>query len=235
MRASTTVTYGIAICFALWIAAHVSNACAQQGTEELEELWPELEKSPAEASRAMMKISALPADTVVEFMRDNLKPLKLSQDRAAELLEQLGNEDEETWMAAYEELSYFDPRLAVELPDLMRQVTESPARQRLVEILCGRKLGSLAEKTIQLRTLASGGHNFFGDGSSWWAEADVAKINAYGWGNVKNKWTRAVRAIAILEHIDTMESQELLQEMAKGHEQAAPTRAAKVVLEGKTP
>ena len=74
---------------------------------------------------------------------------------------------------------------------LMEHVTESPARQRMVEVLSERAAGWLAGKDI---TLWRGGgfFNFVARGS-WWAEHQVSEINSKGWGTIKRKWTRAER------------------------------------------
>ena len=46
-------------------------------------------------------------------------------------------------------------------------------------------------------------------------------------GNPKKKWTRAVRAIVLLEHIGTPDAVAVLKELATGHADAQPTKAAK--------
>ena len=68
----------------------------------------------------------------VAFLKEHLKPLKITAERVQTLLANLGSEKEETWKTAYEELEYSDPRLAIDLETLMADVTTSPARQRMV-------------------------------------------------------------------------------------------------------
>src|SRR4029077_14324847 len=102
----------------------------------------------------------------------------------------LGSDKEEIWKPVFEELEYFDPRLAIGLETLMAKVTDSPARQRMVEVLSGRLAGSLAGKQIEL-SKAGTGFNFRAEGS-WWAENDVSRINSTNWGNRRNKWIRSV-------------------------------------------
>src|SRR5262249_42723303 len=56
--------------------------------------------------------------------------------------------------------------------------TETPTRQRMVEVLSGRPAGSLETKEVVLRKVGQGeGFNFFA-GGSWWAEHQVARINS---------------------------------------------------------
>ena len=61
------------------------------------------------------------------FLKDKMKPLKISSERIKSLLLKLNSTDEHIWNPVFEELRYFDPRLAIPLPDLMDRVTKSPA------------------------------------------------------------------------------------------------------------
>ena len=59
----------------------------------------------------------------------------------------------------------------------------------------------------------------------WWS------IARYWPGdNIKTKWTRAVQAITLLEHVETPDAVAILKDMATGHPLAQPTRAAKEAL-----
>jgi len=192
---------------------------------QLESWWADLEKADFEASRALLKFSAQPQEAAA-FLKRKLLPLKIDAARAKALIADLGNQKEEVWKNAFEQLDYFDPRLAIDLETLMKDVTDTPNRQRMVEILSGRPAGSLGAKQIQLRSIDEEGYNFMADGGSWWAEHRVARINSHYWASPKKKWTRAVRAIALLEHINSPEAVAILKEMATGHAEAQPTLAA---------
>jgi hypothetical protein len=195
----------------------------------MDALWADLEKEEAVASRALLRLSAQPAETVA-FLKDTLKPLRIEPERVKKLLAKLNSDKDDEWKPAFEELDYYDPRLAIDLTTLMNDVTDSPARQRMVEVLSGRAAGSLTGKTVNLRPLGNGeGFNFFANGS-WWAEHRVERLNV-GWGNPKKKWTRAVRAITLLEFIGTPDAAAVLREMATGHPDAQPTKEAKAALE----
>jgi len=133
---------------------------------------------------------------------------------------------------AFEQLEYFDPRLAIDLVTLMAEVKEAPARQRMVEVLSGRQAGSLGDRTVELRGIGrEEGMYFLSRNSTWWAENQLARVNAReGWNNPKRKWTRAVRTIVFLEHIRTPDTIAILEDMATGHPDAQPTRVAKDAL-----
>ena len=167
----------------------------------------------------------------MSFLKQKMKPLKITAEQVNALLAKLGSDKEETWKPAFEELEYFDPRLAIDLETLMANVTETPARQRMVEVLSGRAAGSLASKKVELSPLGNGnGFNFRAEGS-WWAEHQISRINSTAWGNRRDKWTRAVRAIILLEHIGSADAIVIVNVMAAGHPDAQPTKVAKEALD----
>jgi hypothetical protein len=170
----------------------------------METLWADLEGKEADAARAMLKMAARPNESVL-FLKAKLKPLKIEPDQVRALLAKLASHDERVWKPAYEELEYFDPRLAIDLETLMNEVTEAPARQRMVEVLSGARAGSLEDKTVILRRVGRGDRFvFFSEGGSFAAEHVVARINHSSNASPKKKWTRAVRAIVLLEHVGTV-------------------------------
>jgi hypothetical protein len=187
------------------------------------------------ASRALLKLAARPKEAV-ELCKEKLRPLTIDAKRVRVLLADLGSKDEATWKAAVEELEYFDPRLAIELPTLMDEVTERVARCRLVAILSGdREAGHLLSKDLPIKLNAHNGkegdtyYNFLQEGS-WWAEHRVERINDRNWGNRRKYWTRAVRAIVLLEHLGTAPALAIIKDLSTGHPDAQPTRAAKEAI-----
>jgi hypothetical protein len=178
----------------------------------------------------VLNLSARPAETV-GFLKKKLKPLRLSSGQAKALLLKLGNGEESVWRPAFEELEYFDPRLAIDLQTLMDRYKESPGRQRMVEVLSGREPGSLKGKDVQLRKFGGpDDFNFTAENGSWWAENRVDRIGTYAWDPSKKKWTRAVRAIVLLEYIGSPGAVDILKEMATGHPEAYPTKVARESL-----
>ncbi len=205
----------------------------QKPQEELptaETWWKKLELDEPEASRALLKLSQDPIAATAIF-RANLKPLKLDGDRLKDMIVKLSSDEEKVWKAAFEELEYFDPRLALDLSTLMDVVQVAPVRQRLTEILSGRPAGSLAEKEITLRKAGDDGFNFFDGRGSWWAEHKIERLKGQGWGNPKKKWQRALRATALLEQIGTPEAIAILEDLASGHPEAQPTLYAQECLQ----
>src|SRR5262245_53305321 len=190
------------------------SAVAAGDGRPMETLWANLDKSEIEASRALLELADRPRETV-EFLKSKLKPLKLTSGQAKALLLKLGSEEETVWKPAYEELEYLDPRLAIDLPTLMDRYKESPARQRMVEVVSGRPMGSLKGKDVQLRKFGGpDDYNFTADNGSWWAEVRVDRIGTYNWDIGKKKWTRAIRAIVLLQHIGSPDAVEILKDMA---------------------
>lgn len=226
-----SVTYlivtGIAVLAA--IAQEKQPAAAKP---PMEAWWDDLEKSDPDASRALLKFAAQPK-AAIPFFQAHLKPLTLDAEHLTDLLKLLASEDEAVWKPAFAELEYFDPRLAADLETLMDGVLVSPVRQRMVEVLSGRDAGSLAGKDVQLRKFGDGDYNFFADNGSWWAEPRIERLRSdMGWGNPKKKWTRALRAIVLLDHFGTPEAVALLKDLTTGHPDAEPTVLAKAALKG---
>ena len=188
--------------------------------------WADLALDDPQASAALLRLSTRPAEAVALF-KTKLLPLNLTPEEVAAPLIDLSSPDEPTWRAAYEKLDYFDPRLAVELQPLFDSVDDPLGRPRLVALLSGRPVDMLVGKTILLRNNS----NFFIEGvGSWWAEAKVERINQSPFGLKKPTWTRAVRAMVLLEHLGTADARAIVDAMATGHPDAQPTRVAKDLI-----
>ena len=230
----TTRRFVPMILTAALLVAGASAPRAQEApvdVKAMEGWWADLIKDEPAASRALLKLAARPGETTA-FLKDKMPPLTVDAERVQFLLNILGDEKEEIWKPAFEELEYFDPRLAIDLDTLMSTVTNTPARQRMVEVLSGRQANSLGRDKVDLRKFGKDeqSYNFFSGIGSWWAEPKVAKLNSFAWGNTKSRWTRAVRAIALLESFGTPEATDQIREMAKGHPDAQPTVVAKETL-----
>src|SRR5262249_27797696 len=164
--------------------------------KELEALWSDLYADDPAASNAVLKLYKN-ADAAVPFLKEKLQPLRLDADQCRALLKELGSNDEKVWKAAWEKLDYLDSRLAIDLKTLMDEVAKVPARTRMVQLCSQRPADSLAGKDVILRP-AGDGFNFFDGRGSWWAEHRAERIGVAFW-NRKMAWTRAARAVAILE------------------------------------
>ena len=218
----------VGLCCVLGVGALAGAGEPTKGDAAFEERWADLEKEEVEATRALLKLSARPKE-VVAFLASKLKPLVLDADTLRAHLVRLADEKEEVWKPSWDYLDYFDPRLAIDLPALMEEVVDERARSRVVELMSNRTMGSLAEKHVNLRPTGGDGYNFFDGRGSWWAEVKVERING-PYNNIKTKWTRAVRALVLLEHIGTPEAVAVLKDMAGGHPEAQPSRVAKEAL-----
>ena len=222
---------------AAWVVVVSPSTGAAPATtldgKSMEAWWADLEKGETVATRALLNLSDRP-NGAVAFLRSRMKPLTISSGQVKSLILKLGSANKKVWKPAFEELEYFDPRLAIDLPTLMDRYTEYPARRRMVEVLSAREAGSLEEKQdLQLAPVLNG-FNFTAKtaltGHSWWAEHRIERINVDSWGIPKKKWTRAVRAIVLLEHLGTPDAVAILKEMATGHPDAYPTKLAKEAL-----
>jgi hypothetical protein len=204
---------------------------SEDGQGVFEAWWQDLEKWETEATRALLHMADRREETVA-FLKDRMRPLKITPAEVRALLLKLGNPNEKVWKPAFEELEYFDPRLAIDLETLMDRYKEAPAQQRMVEVMSGRAAGSLGTDPVEVRRLSRGdGYNFVSRNRSWWAEHRIDRINhPEGWGNLKKKWTRAVRALVLLEYIANPGAVAILREMATGHLDAQPTKVAKDAL-----
>ncbi|HEX8520888.1 MAG TPA: hypothetical protein VF669_01445 [Tepidisphaeraceae bacterium] len=197
--------------------------------EKIEAWWNDLEKEDPEASRALLNMAQKP-DLVIPFLKDHLTPLIINAEEARKLIADLGSDDEGVWKAAFDKLSYLDPRLAIDLETLMNENNDMPIRSRLVEILCDYPAETYAGKYISLHKFSKEkNYNFTNNKGSWWAEWNVAKLNKGG--TSKKKWTRANRAIVLLEHFNTPEAVEIIKDMTSGHPEAQPTKSAQEALE----
>jgi hypothetical protein len=197
----------------------------------LEESWANLEKPEPVASRALLKLASTPAETTA-FLKSKLTPIKLDEDDLQGLLDALGSQDETVWKPAYETMRYLDPRLAMDLTTLMKTVTDFDTRARLVAVLCDAAPDAYEGMTIELRKTSDLDYNFTAQNMSWWAEHKVSRLNASkGWEISKVTWTRAARAIALLEHFATPEAKAVLVDMTTGHRDAQPTKLAQEALD----
>jgi hypothetical protein len=229
-RFPIAVVLGMALLAPMFSASSGADP-ATVDEKAMEAWWVDLEKGETAATRALLNLSDRPKDAVA-FLKKKMKPLTISSGQVKALILKLGNDNDAVWKPAFEELEYFDPRLAIDLQTLMDRYKEPPARQRMVEVMSGREVGSLKGKDIKLWKFGGpDDFNFTADNGSWWAENRIERINSDSWRNTKMKWTRAVRAIVLLEHIGTPDAVAILKEMATGHPDAYPTRVAKEALD----
>ena len=203
----------------------------------LEGWWGDLERPEPMASRAILGFAGKPAETVA-FFKGRLLPLTIDAAAVRALIQDLGSEDVAVWKPAFEKLVYFDPRLAIGLKPLMDEVTEQPARNRLVEVLGDREPESQKGKAIELKQYPGSGGFVYqfaspGPGNAqtvWEAEDRVEKLSRSDVIALKRPWARAVMAMVLLKHIGTAEAWAVVEGMATGDARAEPTVVAKRLL-----
>jgi hypothetical protein len=228
MRNNLLVLLSVLIGLMASLSVAASGPGDKEETKELEALWADLYKDEPDASNAVLKLFKQP-DKAVPFLKAKLRPLKLDADRCKQLLKDLGSKDEKVWKAAWDELDYRDPRLAIDLQTLMKDVSETPARTRMVELCIQLEADSLTGKDVQIKPVGDDGFNFTADNGSYWAEHRIDRIGKPPWAP-KMSWSRAARGVAILEQIGSAEAVKVLEQMADGHPDAFPTKAAKESL-----
>ena len=191
--------------------------------------WDDLAENEPACSRALLKFADHPTQSVA-FFAERLKPLSISVEEVKSLIADLQSEDPNIWKPAFEKMQYFDPRLAIDLSTLMNDNVKPRSRNRLVAILCSQTTDVYAGKTVKLQ-FTGDGYNFVSDITSWWAERRIERLGNSLEENTKPQWTRASRAIVLLEHIASPEAVAILRDMSTGHPDAKPTKVAVDALE----
>jgi hypothetical protein len=196
-------------------------------TKELDKSWQDLlSVNEHTAGRALLKL-ANSADATVRYMKKALSPVTLSKERAKQLIKRLTSDDEKMARAAYDELMYFDPRLAL-LDNELREELVGPSSSLLASILCELPVDWNWSEHWHWYSPDNEVYRF-NDGEI--RNRDVAiHVRNIGQQGVKSSWVRAVRAIALLESIGTPDAITILRNMATGHPDATPTKAAKAAL-----
>lgn len=199
--------------------------------KELDELWKKLGANSVESVDATLQFVKRPAEAT-KYLTHKLRPLKMDETEAKALIAKLFSEKEDDWKAAERELHERTPLLAMPIKDVWAEAQTEDQRRRLVYVLFGRMSGheqddyELKEHAGGVFTLVA---NKFQNGRQVGStavnvDASVAdQINSH-------RWQRHQRAIHVLEHIGTPEAVKVIEAMATGHEDAAPTKTAKEAL-----
>lgn len=235
------------------IAQATSSAHAAPAPEpmaklkNLEELWALLLiQDDAIGSRALLELAARPKKEVVAFLADKLKPLKLSREQAKKLLEDLGDAKDEKAKAAFEKLCYFDPRLILEVGDMLKDLPQGQHRQRVAALLVGLDdLNGYAGCDLEYQSgeslTALNGQKLCGNfqvqappgagGFTKYSVGVAEKVDELSEWKRHKEWARATRALMVLEHLGNSDAVKVLESMSTGHEDASPTKAAKAALQ----
>ena len=218
-------------------AAPVPEMSKEDKRKQLESLWGKLVQRPPNRTIALLKLSSWPEKELLAFLSEKIKPLKLSQERAKELISALASEKIEVAEAAREEMSYFDPRLALTVEEMVKDVPEGLHRQRIFAVLMysqldtylGCKLTYESSASLKLRNAQQTHAQINVDdlpdtprkrGAFSTVLAD-ALADMYNW-----QWDNCERGIIVLEHVGSPGAVKVLESMATGNSDAKPTQAA---------
>lgn len=174
------------------------------------------------AGRAVLQLYRS-AGAAVPFLKVKCVPMKLSEERCRELLNQLGSEDEKTWRAARNEFEYFDPRLALDLPKLYELVPDGPARIHLTAVLMGRRSTADIKPPIRVTFENDGSCGLRTNRISFRLEHKLEHLST-------REGRRLCTAARLLRQIDTPDAVEILEQIATGHEKVPPTVWAREIL-----
>lgn len=199
--------------------------------KELDELWKKLGADSVESVDATLRFARRPAEATL-YLTQKLRPLKMDEKEAKQLIARLFSDKEDESKEAERELYDRTPLLAMPIKDVWAEAQTEEQRRRLVCVLFGRMTGHEQDDYI-LRPDAGGTYHFvankFQGGRQVGSTAvQVPHSVADSWYDLR--WGQKSRAVYVLEHIGTPEAVKVIEAMATGHEDASPTKAAKDAL-----
>jgi hypothetical protein len=191
---------------------------------------------PTSAVAGLLPLVAMPVDDVVSYLAAKLKPLMLNEERAKQLIADLGSDDKKVVEAAFEEMAYFDTRLAMTPQAAFELAPQGVARQRLAAAWQGRQIDEYADSKLEIQKWLlrqPGGQLVPEVGLT--VEKENRKLS-YTFpmvvsGVKLDTWRQSARSVCLLEHFGTPDAVKVIKDMATGHEDAMPTRAAKAAID----
>lgn len=216
------------------IATNVALAAPapSEATQALDSLWADLASADdAKVTLAILKLGATPQQTMA-FIKDKLGPVKADAERVAKLIAQLDDNDFTTRQRAADELEYLGKFIQADLEKTLKGNASAETKQRIQQLI------NKLPKPIQAKEMppqAQPGVNRVAvingrviiNGVEVNAQP-VAPVTPQG---PSMTWVRAVRAIAVLEHIGTPEARQIIQAISKGEADALPTKEARAALD----
>ena len=196
---------------------------------KLEAAWADLgSDDDARVARATLILAS--DKGAIAFLKERLRPVKVDKKRLAALYDQLDADEFSERQQAIEELKYLDRFIVEDLKQAVDGKFSLEVKARLKELLAkvdppapkkpalggGLRISNInGQVTINGMTLEDIGKAY---------APPTPPRNPTG-------WTQAVRAAAILEHINNAESRKLLEKLAQGETEAPPTKAARAALD----
>jgi hypothetical protein len=196
---------------------------------KLEAAWNDLgSDDDARVARATLILAS--DKGALAFIKERLRPVKVDKKRLEALYDQLDSDEFTERQRAIEELKYLDRFIVEDLKQAVEGKFSIEVKARLKELLA--KVDPPAPKKPAL----GGGlriSNINGQVTiNGMTLEDIGKAYAPPMPSKgPSGWTQAVRAAAILEHINNPESRKLLEKLAEGEAEAPPTKAAKAALD----
>lgn len=197
----------------------------QASAAKYEVLWRDLAGTDeAKAVRAILALAAAPKEAVALF-RERLGPVKAEPQRVGRLLAELDAEEFARRQRASEELAYLGRYARPALEKALTSDLSAEARRRIQQLVDEVK----ASEPEQAAPASEGRFELLGPArlsGRVGAQNDIkAALRSAA------LWMRAARAAAVLEHIATPESRQVLQSLAEGEPDALPTKEAKAALD----
>ena len=210
------------------------NPKAEQA--KLEALWNDLQSYDAVVrTRAVLALVDHPR--AVPFLKERAPPLKASKERTTALLKDLNDDDEKVRDRAFEELKYFDPRLALSVPEQVALATTEVGRRKLVATWLNNVEWDAFQPgnstSLHVVGVGAGGSNVRlnyvrpGNQGSGMSSMHIGPLS----GASPQLWTAAALAAVALDRINTPSARAALEHLATGHADAAPTREAVSLLQ----
>jgi hypothetical protein len=211
------------------------------------------ELSKFTSPEAVDRLLAVPKDTLPLF-KEKLMPLTLTKKDGEKLLTRLFSDEAKEVQAALREIQYYDLRLAMSVEQAWEEAKTPTHRGRIVSAMWLQSVMDfdLSRVDEQHRLLDYTYHPPDAEFDGWHAttrlraglsDDDVRKAVGVGgstrvdntladkhskWGAAR--WRREESAIYILDAIGTDDAIAIIKDMATGHADAGPTKAAREVL-----
>ena len=199
-----------------------------------------LSADEAKATRAACLFVSKPKEGV-EFIASKLNPVKADPKRLEQLTAELGDKDFATRDAAQQELDYLGKFAKADLEKALKTATNAEAKERLTKLLGRIEAYDRQEKIMEGKAEADPVPARPGRGGG----VSVSIINGQVMINGQpvntaprlvekiappSAWTRAARAIGVLEFVGTPEAVKLLEAVSLGEDNAPPTKLAQDAL-----
>jgi hypothetical protein len=203
----------------------------------LENVWADLATADeVKVALAILSLSKNPNEALA-YLKQNLPAVKADPKRVAQLVADLDSNQFAVRQKAVEGLEYLGKYIKEDLEKALAKGPPIETKQRLQELLDRMPKPVKDPKPLPPQkpgqgisvsvTTVNGQQQILVNGVPV-GGAPAGPATPVG---PPMSWVRAVRAIALLEHIGTSEAKQILETLASGEEDALPTQQAKAALE----